>query len=82
MHISLPNATGPSSETEAYVQGGKYGIIIAADTRNLSRNGHITDFAGDDTTVIVELPVVGNVAPPHTVLHRGACRLEDLQGLE
>lgn len=63
------------------MQGGKYGIIIAADTKNVSRFGHITEFPGDETTVIAQFPVPGNVVPPHSVLHSGGCTSEDLVGL-
>lgn len=80
-HISLPNASESSDESEAYIQGS-HGILIAADTRNVSRYGHITDFPGDETTLIAQFPVTGNEVPMHLVLHRGACGLEDLKVLD
>ncbi|KAF1352071.1 hypothetical protein BDV97DRAFT_269943, partial [Delphinella strobiligena] len=70
-HISLPNASEASNESEAYIQGGSHGMLIAADTRNVSRYGHITNFPGDEATLIAEFPVAGNKVPTHLVLHRG-----------
>lgn len=71
-HISLPNASEASNESEAYIQGGSHGMLIAADTRNVSRYGHITNFPGDEATLIAEFPVAGNKVPTHLVLHRGS----------
>lgn len=68
MHIRLPNST-----TEAWIQGGKYGFIIAADTVEVSKLGHITEFPSGDDTVIAQFPVVEGVVPEHVVLHEGPC---------
>lgn len=73
VHITLPD-----SEHEAWVQGGKYGILIAADLKHLSSSGHITDFPSTDETVILQLPIPGNAVPGHTVLHDGACGSQHL----
>ncbi|KAF2100232.1 hypothetical protein NA57DRAFT_73842 [Rhizodiscina lignyota] len=76
VHIRLPD-----SRHEAWVQGGKYGIIIAADTKNLSMTGHVTDFPGNDETVIAELPFAGGMVPDHEVLYAGPCKMKDLIGI-
>lgn len=68
VHIRLPNLT-----TEAWIQGGKYGFIIAADTIEVSKLGHITEFPGGDDTVIAQFPIAGGVVPEHVVLHEGPC---------
>jgi hypothetical protein len=70
VHIRLPNST-----TEAWIQGGKYGIILAADTVEVSKLGHITDFPGGDDTVIAQFPVTGGNVPSHVVLYEGPCGL-------
>lgn len=67
-HITLPN-----SNLEAYVQGGKNGLIIAADTAAVSTLGHITEYPSKQETIALQIPTAGGVAPAHTVLHEGAC---------
>jgi hypothetical protein len=76
VHISLPN-----SKHEAWVYGGKYGITFAADTKNFSKTGHITEFPGKDETVIAQFPVRGGVLPEHKVLYDGPCKLSELIGI-
>ncbi|KAF7510569.1 hypothetical protein GJ744_006415 [Endocarpon pusillum] len=73
--------TLPDSSHEAWVQGGKYGMIIAADTKSVSASGHITDFPGKDETVIAEWPCAGGIVPEHAVLHEGPCGLQELLGV-
>lgn len=68
VHIQLPNST-----TEAWIQGGKYGFILAADTVEVSKLGHITEFPGGDDTVIAQFPVTGGQVPGHVVLYEGPC---------
>ena len=70
VHISLPNST-----TEAWIQGGKYGFILAADTKAVSKSGHITEFPGGDDTVIAQFPITGGELPAHVVLYEGPCGL-------
>jgi len=68
VHITLPNSTD-----SAWIQGGKYGFILAADTTEVSKWGHITEFPGGDETVIAQFPLVGGVVPEHVKLYDGAC---------
>lgn len=70
-----------AEQNEVWIRGGKFGIIIAADLKNKSATGHITEFPGSDTTVIAQFPVPGDVEPEHTVLYVGPCRMEDMLGL-
>lgn len=67
-HITLPNGTD-----EAYVVGGKYGLILAADTANVSTGGHITRYPSGEATITLEMPTKGGAVPLHRVLHAGAC---------
>lgn len=67
-HITLPN-----SKLEAYVKGGKNGLIIAADTAAVSTLGHITEYPSHQETIALQIPTAGGVAPAHRVLHGGAC---------
>jgi hypothetical protein len=73
VHISLPD-----SPHQAWVQGGRYGIIIAADTKTVSKTGHITEFPGGDDTVIAQFSFKDGVLPGHTVLYDGPCDFREL----
>ncbi|KAF2673270.1 hypothetical protein BT63DRAFT_397038 [Microthyrium microscopicum] len=75
VHITLPN-----SKHEAWLQGGQYGLLIAADLKNTSKSGHITDFPAKDQTVIAQFPILGDL-PEHAVLYKGPCKLPELIGL-
>lgn len=68
-HVTLPNSTD-----EAWIRGGKYGLVIAADTAAVSLGGHITRYPSDDMTIGLQMPTSGGVVPKHTVLHTGACK--------
>lgn len=74
--MTLPNATG-----EAYVYGGKYGLIYADDTKDISSWGHITRYPGGDETIAVTFPVRDGINPEHMVLHDGPCTTEEAFGI-
>jgi hypothetical protein len=74
--ISLPN-----SNSEAWVQGGKYGILIAADTKAVSKDGHITDFPGRDQTVIAQFSFVDGKLPEYKTLYDGPCSFNEMIGM-
>ncbi|KAI5927750.1 hypothetical protein F4810DRAFT_279701 [Camillea tinctor] len=76
IHLSLPNATA-----EAWVHGGKYGLIYADDTADISAWGHITRYPGNDETVALAIPVKDGVNPKHTVLHDGPCTMGEGAGV-
>lgn len=46
-HLTLPNSTD-----EAWVKGGKHGLIIAADIKAFNSTGHITVYPSDETTYV------------------------------
>ncbi|KAI2629792.1 hypothetical protein GGR54DRAFT_650077 [Hypoxylon sp. NC1633] len=73
VHITLPNATG-----EASIYGGKYGLMYAEDTKDISRYGHVSWSYGRDEMLAVSFPVKNNVNPAHKVLHHGPCEEEEL----
>ncbi|KAI4796830.1 hypothetical protein E4T44_12171, partial [Aureobasidium sp. EXF-8845] len=66
VHISLPN-----SKDEIYIQPGPLSVLLVIDQRNVSISGHITEFPGEETTLIAQFPITGNQVPAHTVLHSG-----------
>lgn len=65
-----------SAQTAAYIQPGTLSssLLIAADLKETSSiRGHFTEFPGNDPTVLVQTPFLGNKIPHHTVLHDGPC---------
>ncbi|KAK3934377.1 hypothetical protein QBC46DRAFT_399972 [Diplogelasinospora grovesii] len=76
IHITLPNSTD-----EAWVQGGKYGLIIAADTADKSTHGHRTQYPSDADTIALQVPLKAGERFDYTLLHQGACGMEDMTGL-
>ncbi|KAI1382131.1 hypothetical protein F4677DRAFT_400981 [Hypoxylon crocopeplum] len=76
IHLTLPNATG-----EAFVYGGRYGLIYADDTRDISGWGHRTQYPSSDLTIGVTFPVQDGVNPKNKVLHDGPCTVEESIGI-
>jgi hypothetical protein len=82
VHIRIPNSTLPESKSSVWITGGKYGFLLATDTlERAPRAGHVTEFPGQDETVILEFATEGNKIPPHELLHVGPCRMDELSGL-
>jgi hypothetical protein len=80
VHVTLPNTT-ISPTTSAWLQGGKYGLIIAADTAGVSKSGHVTDYPSDADTVSLQLPFKDGKIPVHTVLYDGPCLWSEMVGI-
>lgn len=70
--ISLPYSTDT-----AKIRGGRDGLILAADTQNVSTAGHITKYPSKKQTVAIQIPIENNEIPAHTVLHSGACNKKE-----
>ena len=66
--VTLPNST-----QTATIYGGENGLIIAADTANVSTYGHITTYPSNRETHAIQIPTLYNEIPAHTVLHAGPC---------
>ncbi|KAF2661038.1 hypothetical protein K491DRAFT_587915 [Lophiostoma macrostomum CBS 122681] len=82
IHIRTPTSGLPETYNEAWVHGGKYGFLIAADTvESGSVQGHETEFPSDQPTWLAEFPTVGGLVPEHILLHVGPCGLGDLIGV-
>ena len=67
---------GMPGRVEAYFQPGTMAssMVIAADLKATSYvSGHWTEFPGNEPTVLMQTPFVGNQMPDHTVLHDGPC---------
>lgn len=61
--ISIPE-TGQSVR----IEGGKDGLIIAADTKDVSVRGHRTVYPGAEQTVAISIPVREGRVPEHVVV--------------
>ncbi|KAI2468053.1 hypothetical protein F4781DRAFT_283509 [Annulohypoxylon bovei var. microspora] len=70
--FSLPNGTDT-----ALVYGGRYGLLLADDTKDISAWGHETTYPGADEVIIISIPIQNNVTPEHSVLHSGACTMDE-----
>ncbi|KAK5991881.1 hypothetical protein PT974_05268 [Cladobotryum mycophilum] len=75
-HITLP-----SSKDEAWIHGGKYGLIAAVDTAAVSKTGHRTQYPSMADTIGLQLPLNNWSAANYTVLHSGACGEDELTAL-
>lgn len=71
--------TIPNSPQQATVYGGKYGLIIAVDTANVSKIGHVSSTIGKEELTALMIPTENGKIPPHKVIHRGACEKHDLE---
>ena len=71
----LGHITLPTSSDEAWIVGGRYGLVFADDANT---TGHYTTFPGRDDTIILGLPTANGQQPSHQVLHEGACTWGDL----
>lgn len=81
IHFKIPDSTLGPSESEAWIAGGRYGLIIAADLPSISHYGHFAEFPSDAATVLVQVPTADGKIPDHDILHQGPCGWEDLIGL-
>ncbi|KAJ5545024.1 hypothetical protein N7535_006588 [Penicillium sp. DV-2018c] len=72
-HITLPNST-----TEAWIEGGKKGAILALDTTDVSTLGHFTTYPSQEWTTALMIPLGEKGVPDHRVLHEGPCSGEEL----
>jgi len=77
VHITTPHSGLPDELNEAWISGGRYGWLIAADLAELAAQGHITTFPGLQRTIIAQFPVADNTPPAHSVLHEGPCEVWD-----
>lgn len=76
-YITLPD----DNTTSAYVSGGEFGLIFAADTADVSEKGHRTQYPGITETIALQIPVKDNKIPAHTVLHSGPCVVSEIAGI-
>lgn len=75
IHITLPNSTD-----DVWIHGGKYGLIVAADTRDVSTLGHRTEYPSAADTVALQVPIAEGSKFNHRILHPGACTEQEMAG--
>jgi hypothetical protein len=75
-YVTIPD----DNTTSAYISGGEFGLIFAADTADVSDKGHRTQYLGVAETIILQIPVEDNTIPAHTVLHSGPCLANETSG--
>ncbi|KAF2135198.1 uncharacterized protein K452DRAFT_239817 [Aplosporella prunicola CBS 121167] len=66
----LAHITLPFSDDEAWILGGKNGLLIVADPIG---TGHHTTYPTDETTVTFALPILNDELPAYEVLSKGPC---------
>lgn len=76
-YITLPD----DDETSAYVSGGEFGLIFAADTAAVSEKGHRTRYPGITETIALQIPTADGEVPKHDVLHAGPCVTSEINGI-
>ncbi|KAK6205839.1 Chitin synthase, class 3 [Pestalotiopsis sp. IQ-011] len=75
----LAHVTLPRSSDQAWISGGKYGLLWAGDLAGASGQGHRTFY--HEQTVGLILPARHGREPEHSVVRQGACLPQDLLGL-
>ncbi|KAK7754565.1 hypothetical protein SLS62_003347 [Diatrype stigma] len=75
--ITLPD----DDSTSAHVAGGQFGLIFAADTADLSKKGHRTQYLGITETVALQIPTADGKVPEHSLLHMGPCGANETTGI-
>ncbi|ETN40080.1 uncharacterized protein HMPREF1541_04355 [Cyphellophora europaea CBS 101466] len=93
IHLTLPeggNRTekrndGDDSTASVWIHGGKYGLILALDTPDVSDEGHITTYPSAADTVAIQIPFsqegYAHLLITKQVLYPGGCKESQLIGL-
>ncbi|KUI63630.1 hypothetical protein VM1G_10202 [Cytospora mali] len=76
IHITLPH----DNSSEAYITGGEFGLIFAADTADVSVDGHVSVAIGTTESVLLQIPTGDGKTPDFERLHMGPCSGEELTG--
>ena len=70
----LARISNPHNDQIGIIHGGKNGLIIAADTADVSDDGHITVYPSREQTVALQVPFRDGIVPPHRLVYEGACK--------
>ncbi|KAI1748168.1 hypothetical protein F4782DRAFT_518425 [Xylaria castorea] len=78
----LAKITLPSDDTSSvFVAGGQFGLIFAADTTDVSKEGHRTQYPGITETIALQIPTSNGQVPKHDLVHDGPCSISEIAGL-
>ncbi|KAI8948667.1 hypothetical protein F4801DRAFT_441893 [Xylaria longipes] len=78
----LAYITVPGDEsTSVFVTGGQFGLIFAADTNDVSKEGHRTQYPGITETIALQIPTADGKVPKHNLVHEGPCSISEIAGL-
>ncbi|KAI1135185.1 hypothetical protein F5Y05DRAFT_395871 [Hypoxylon sp. FL0543] len=77
----LARFTLPDDNTTVYIHPGESSVIYAADTSDVSSEGHGAEFLGNTESVFLQIPSKDSQIPAHSVLHSGPCKTTELSGL-
>lgn len=75
-YISVPQDDFP----EVYISPGEYGILFAADTADVSYDGHTSSYLGPTESVYLQIPTRDGKIPEHRTVHMGPCSAEEMVG--
>lgn len=75
-HFTLPG----NDSTDAYLTAGEFGLLFAADTADVSVNGHSSASLGNTETVFARMATEGGGLPNHRTVHMGACNATEMAG--
>ncbi|KAI0453351.1 hypothetical protein F5B21DRAFT_479781 [Xylaria acuta] len=76
-YITLPS----DDSSSVVVAGGQFGLIFAADTSDVSREGHRTQYPGITETIALQIPTADGKVPKHDLVHEGPCSISEIAGL-
>ena len=63
----------------AYITAGsKSSLIFAADTVDVSCDGHISQYLGATESIYLQIPTKDGNPPRHKILHMGPCAVAEL----
>lgn len=68
LHITIPNST-----EEAFLLGGRNGLVFVGDKPELSLQGHITSNPSEEPALTIQIPTANGKLPKHRLLHKGIC---------
>lgn len=72
-HITIPN-----SAQSVWITGGKHGLLLAADTADVSTSGHVSSTGNEEVTGLM-IPTAKGELPSHNVLHQSPCTREEME---
>ena len=73
--------TVDATHQEAWIWGGRYGMLWAGDPVHLSKHGHSTEYPCSDESITLAMMSPYGIEPEHKIIREGQCLQEDMLGL-